>query len=129
MAISGLRQFFAVLSAALVLSPEPSSAFDGDIPSSVTTIQESTCAVSVVLDSVNETAMLRLEPIGAPEGTAFIDGQISTVSSPITSFDLQFTCGLFQATNIVQNGADGTFDTDGYLSAPRGPNSGTAGPR
>ncbi len=114
MAISGLRQFLAVLSAALVLTPEPSWAFDGDL-NFVTTIQESTCAVSVVLDSVNETAMLRLEPIGAPEGTAFIDGQISTVSSPITSFDLAFTCALYQATNIVQNGADGTFDTDGYM--------------
>lgn len=59
--------------------------------------------------------MLRIEPLGAPAGTAFIDGAVSTVSSPINAFDLQNTCAIYQVTDIVQNGADGSFASDDYI--------------
>ncbi|MEP2703431.1 MAG: Ig-like domain-containing protein [Roseibium sp.] len=115
--------YIALVCATLLALTSPATAFDAPTRIQRSLSISSGCGLyAFVHDTGGGLASARVRPLGsgatqtqAAGGASFFGGGIRTTFSAITTANLETNCSLADVTNLVQQGASGTYAAESYI--------------
>lgn len=115
--------YLGLVCATLLALTSPATAFDAPARIDRNLSLSAGCGLTAFVDNTGGgLASVRVRPLGvgatqtqAAGGGSFFNGGISSTFSAITAANLEANCSLADVTNLVQQGASGTYAADAYI--------------